>query len=107
MKRGWIRSEIVRRGGEGSLRCRHHCPRKILIVHKAHGLGSFTMRISMLPMESGNVFNLQDFDYNEIKFKQRSFKNSIRVFFGLFDVDLLLIWMNNFSMVSASALHFS
>ena len=33
------------------------------------------MRVSMLAVESGNVFNLQDFEQNEIKFKQRSFEN--------------------------------
>ena len=47
-------------------------------------------------MESGNVFNLQDFEQNEIQFKQRSFQDSIGTFFNLFDTDLLLIWMNTF-----------
>ena len=54
------------------------------------------MRVSMLPMESGNVFNLQDFEQNKIPFKQRSFEDSIDTFFSLFDADLLLIWMNTF-----------
>ena len=47
-------------------------------------------------MESGNVFNLQDFEQNDIPLKQRSFEDSINAFFSLFDDDLLLIWMNNF-----------
>ena len=54
------------------------------------------MRVSMLAMESRNVFNLQDFEQNEISFKQRSFEDSIDTFLNLFDVDLLLIWMNTF-----------
>ena len=55
------------------------------------------MRVSMLAtMESGNVFNLQDFEQNEIPFKHRSFEDSIDTFFSLFDADLLLIWMNTF-----------
>ena len=47
-------------------------------------------------MESGNVFNLQDFEQNKIPFKQRSFEDSIDTFLSLFDADLLLIWMNTF-----------
>ena len=47
-------------------------------------------------MESGNVFNLQDFEQNEVPFKQRSFEDSIDTFLSSFDADLLLIWMNNF-----------
>ena len=54
------------------------------------------MRASTLVMESGNVFNLQDFEQNEIPLKQRSFEDSVDTFFSLFDTDLLLIWMNNF-----------
>ena len=46
-------------------------------------------------MESGIVFNLQDFKQNEVPSKQRSFEDSIDTFFSLFDADLLLIWMNN------------
>ena len=49
-----------------------------------------------LAMESGNVFNLQDFEQNEVPFKQRSFEDSIDTFFSLFDTELLLIWMNTF-----------
>ena len=54
------------------------------------------MRASMLAMESGNVFNLQDFEQNKIPLKQRNFEDSIDTFFSLFDADLLLIRMNNF-----------
>ena len=50
----------------------------------------------MLAMESQNVFNLQDFEQNEIPFKQRSFEDSIDTLLSLFDTDLLLIWMNSF-----------
>ena len=53
-------------------------------------------KVSTLAMESGNVFNLQDFEQNEVPFKQRSFEDSIDTFFSLFDADLLLIWMNKF-----------
>ena len=53
------------------------------------------MKASTLAMESGNVFNLQDFEQNEIPLKQRSFDT----FFNLLDADLLLIWMNNFRHV--------
>ena len=51
------------------------------------------MRVRTLAMESGKVFNLQDFEQNEIPFKQRSFEGSIDTFFGLFHADLLLIWI--------------
>ena len=57
-------------------------------------LGPFTSRVSTLAMESGNVFNLQEFEQNKIPFKQRSFEDSIDTFLSLFDADLLLIWMN-------------
>ena len=50
----------------------------------------------MLAIESGNVFNLQDFEQNKIPFKQRSFEDSIDTFLSLIDTDLLLIWMNTF-----------
>ena len=53
-------------------------------------------RVTTLAMETRNVFNLQDFEQNEIPFKQRSFENSIDTFFSLFGTDLLLIWMNIF-----------
>ena len=38
------------------------------------------MKVSMLAMESGNVFNLQEFEENKIPFKQRSFEDSIDTF---------------------------
>ena len=38
------------------------------------------MKVSTLAMESGNVFNLQDFEQNEVPFKQRSFEDSIDTF---------------------------
>ena len=50
----------------------------------------------MLAMENGNVINLQDFEQNEIPFKQRIFEDSIDTFLSLFDADLLLIWINKF-----------
>ena len=68
----------------------------MLITPRPRGLGPFTTRVSTLAMESGNVFNLQDFEQNKIPFKQRSFEDSIDTFFSLFDTDLLLIWMNTF-----------
>ena len=49
------------------------------------------MRVSTLAIESGNVFNLQDFEQNEIPLKQRSFEDSIDTFSSLFGTDLLLI----------------
>ena len=54
------------------------------------------MRVSTLAMESGNVFNLQDFEENGIPFKQRSFDDSNDTFLSLFDADFLLIWMDTF-----------
>ena len=53
-------------------------------------------RVSTLAMESRNVFILQDFEQNDIPFKQRSFEDSIDTFLSLFDADLLLIWMITF-----------
>ena len=53
-------------------------------------------RVSMLAMESGNVFNLQDIEQNKIPLKQRSFEHSIATFLSLFGADLLLIWMITF-----------
>ena len=46
-------------------------------------------------MMAGDVFNLQDFAQNKIKFKQRSIEDSIGISFVLIDADFLLIWMNN------------
>ena len=45
-------------------------------------------RVSMLAVESGNVFNLQDFEQNKIPFKQRSFEDSIDTFLSLFVTDM-------------------
>ena len=53
-------------------------------------------KMNTLEMTAGNVFNLQDFEQNKIKFKQRSFEDFIVTFSGLIDADLLLIWTNNF-----------
>ena len=47
---------------------------------------------------AGNVFNLQDFEQNKIKFKQRIFEDCIGTPFVLIDADLLLIWMNKFQL---------
>ena len=65
-----------------------------LITLTSPGLGPFMTTVSTLAVESRNVFNLQDFEQNKIPFKQRSFEDSINTSFGLFDADLLLIWMN-------------
>ena len=54
------------------------------------------MKMNTLEMMAGNVFNLQDFEQNKIKFKQRSFEDFIGTSFGTTDADLLLIWINNF-----------
>ena len=54
------------------------------------------MRASTLAMESGNVFNLQDFEQNEIPLKQRSFEDSVDTFLAYLTLICLLIWMNNF-----------
>ena len=55
-------------------------------------------KTNTLEMTAGNVFNLQNFEQNKIKFKQRSFENFIGTSSGLIDADLLLIWMNNFQL---------
>ena len=49
-------------------------------------------------MTAVNVFTSQDFEQNKIKLKQRSFENFIGTSFVLTDVDLLLIWINNFQL---------
>ena len=67
-----------------------------MITLRPHRLGPFTMRVSTLAIESGNVFNLQDFEQNKFPFKQRSFEDSIDTFLSLCGVDLLLIWTNTF-----------
>ena len=55
-------------------------------------------KMNTLEMTAGNVFNLQDFEQNKIKFKQRSFENFIGTYFVLINADLLLTWMNNFQL---------
>ena len=55
-------------------------------------------KMNTLEMMAGNVFHLQDFERNKIKFKQRSFEDFICTSSGLIDSDLLLIWMNNFQL---------
>ena len=55
-------------------------------------------KMNTLEMTVGNVFNLQDFEQNKIKLKQRSFEDFIGTSFVLIDADLLLIWMNNFQL---------
>ena len=59
-----------------------------MITSRPHGLGPFTTKVSMLAMERGNVFNLQEFEQNKIPFKQRSFEDSIDTFLSLFDADM-------------------
>ena len=56
------------------------------------------MKMNTLEMTAGNVFNLQDFEQNKVKSKQRSFEDFIGTSFVLIDADLLLIWMNNFHL---------
>ena len=68
-----------------------------MITLRPDGLGPFTTRVSTVAMESGNVFNLQDFEKNKIPFKQRSFEDSIDTFLSLFDAGLLLIMDEYFS----------
>ena len=53
-------------------------------------------KMNTLEMTAGNVFNLQGFEQNKIKSKQRSFEDFIGTSFVLIDADLLLIWMNKF-----------
>ena len=55
-------------------------------------------KMNTLEMTAGNVFNLQDFAQNKIKFKQRSVEDFIGTSFVLIDADLLLIWMNKFQL---------
>ena len=54
-------------------------------------IGLFMTKMNSLEMMAGNVFNLQDFEQNKIKFKQRSFEDFIGTSFVLIDADLLLI----------------
>ena len=55
-------------------------------------------KMNTLEMTAGHVFNLQDFEQNKIKSKQRSFEDFIGTSFVLIDADLWLIWMNNFQL---------
>ena len=55
-------------------------------------------KMNTLEMTAGNVFNLQNFEQNKIRSKQRSFEDFIGTSFVLNDADLLLIWMNNFQL---------
>ena len=55
-------------------------------------------KMNTLEMTAGNVLNLQNFEQNKIKFKQRSFEDFIGNSFVLTDADLLLIWMNKFQL---------
>ena len=55
-------------------------------------------KINTLEMTAGNVFNLQDFEQNKTKFKQRSVEDFISTSFVLTDADLLLTWMNKFQL---------
>ena len=55
-------------------------------------------KMNTFEMTAGSVFNLQDFEQNKIKFKQRSFEDFIGTSFVLIDADLFLIWMNNFQL---------
>ena len=64
----------------------------------AFWLGPLMTKMNTLEMTAGNVFNLQDFEQNKIKFKQRSVEDFIGTSFVLTDADLLLIWMNKFQL---------
>ena len=64
----------------------------------AFWLRPFMTKMNTLEMTAGNVFNLQDFEQNKGKSKQRSFEDFIGTSFVLIDADLLLIWMNNFQL---------
>ena len=46
-------------------------------------------KTNTLEMTAGNVFNLQNFEQNKIKFKQRSFENFIGTSSGLIDADFV------------------
>ena len=59
-------------------------------------LGVRIPRRTLTKILEGMLFNLQDFEQNEIPVKQRSFEDSINTFLRLFHADLLLIWMKNF-----------
>ena len=46
------------------------------------------MKMNTLKMTAGNVFNLQDFEQNKIKSKQRNFEDFIGTSFILIDADM-------------------
>ena len=46
-------------------------------ISSAFWLGPFMTKMNTLEMTAGNVFNLQDFEQNKIKFKQRSIEDFI------------------------------
>ena len=54
--------------------------------------------MNTLEMTAGKIFNLQDFEQNKIKFKQRNVEDFIGTSFVLIDANLLLIWMNKFQL---------
>ena len=56
------------------------------------------MKMNTLEMTAENVFNLQYFEQNKIKLKQRSFEDFIGTSIVFIDAGLLLIWMNNFQL---------
>ena len=64
----------------------------------AFWLGPFITKMNTLEMTAGNVFNLQDFEQNKIKFKQRRVEDFIGTSFVLIDAGLLMIWMNKFQV---------
>ena len=64
----------------------------------AFWLGPFMTKMNTLEMTAGNVFNLQDFEQNKIKLKQRSSEDFIGTSFVLIDADLFLILMNKFQL---------
>ena len=64
-------------------------------------------KMNTVEMTAGNVFSLQNFKQNKIKFKQRSVEDFIGKSFVLIDADLLLIWMNKFQLDSASVVSFA
>ena len=55
-------------------------------------------KMNTLEMTAGNVFNLQDFEQNKVKLKQRSSEDFIGTSFVLTDADLFLILMNKFQL---------
>ena len=54
----------------------------------AFWLGPFMTKMNTLEMTAGNIFNLQDFEQNKNKFKQRSVEDFIGTAFVLIDADM-------------------